>query len=136
MEQVEHPEQDGRIMTMFLFHLFRSFHSFHGTEQNKVDVFADRYVCSAAVIGEIGQSQFAPLKLRSLALGPSSGALPRPFELHLWQLYCKTLPSAPGAPVRDLRSFRAPASPAGIRLSSLRENSVPAPRIGHKLIVE
>ena len=31
----------------------------------------------------------------------------RPFELHLWQLHCKTLPSAPGAPVRDLRSFRA-----------------------------
>ena len=51
----------------------------------------------------------------------------RPYELHLWQLHCKTLPSAPGAPVRDLRSFRAPASPAGIRLSSLRENSVPAP---------
>ena len=65
-----------------------------GTEQNKVDVFADRYVCSAAVIGEIGQSQFAPLKLRSLALVPSSGALPRPFELHLWQLHCETLPSA------------------------------------------
>ena len=33
---------------------------------------------------------------------------------HLWQLHCKTLPSAPGAPVRDLRSFRTPASPAGI----------------------
>ena len=32
----------------------------------------------------------------------------RPYELHLWQLHCKTLPSAPGAPVRDLRPFRAP----------------------------
>ena len=31
----------------------------------------------------------------------------RPYELHLWQLHCKTLPSAPSAPVRDLRSFRA-----------------------------
>ena len=68
---------------------------------------ADRYVCSAAVIGDSGQSQFAPLKLRSLALVPSSGALARPYELHLWQLHCKTLPSAPGAPVRDLRPFRA-----------------------------
>ena len=56
-----------------------------------------------------GQSQFAPLKLRSLALVPSSGAQPRPFELHLWQLHCKTLTSAPGAPVRDLRPFRARA---------------------------
>ena len=27
----------------------------------------------------------------------------RPYELHLWQLHCKTLPSAPSAPVRDLR---------------------------------
>ena len=44
---------------------------------------------------ESGQSQFAPLKLRSLALVPSSGALPRPSELHLWQLHCETLPAAP-----------------------------------------
>ena len=44
-----------------------------------------------------GQSQFASLKLRPLALVPSSGALSRPYELHLWQLHCKTLPSAPGA---------------------------------------
>ena len=59
-------------------------------------VRADRYGRFAPVIGESGQSQFAPLKLRSLALVPSSGALPRPFELHLWQLHCKTLPAAPG----------------------------------------
>ena len=39
-----------------------------------------------------GQSQFATLKLRSLALVPSSGALTRPCKLHLWQLHCKTLP--------------------------------------------
>ena len=70
MEQVEHTEQDSRIMSM----LFRLFLSFHGTEQNKVDVFADRYVCSAAVIGDSGQSQFASLKLRSLALVPYSWA--------------------------------------------------------------
>ena len=30
----------------------------------------------------------------------------RPYELHLWQLHCKTLPSAPSAPVRDSRPFR------------------------------
>ena len=68
---------------------------------------ADDLVRSAADQDKSGQSQFAPLKLRSLALVPSSGALPRPSELHLWQLHCKTLPSAPGAPVRDLRTFRA-----------------------------
>ena len=44
---------------------------------------------------ESGQSQFATLKLRSLALVPSSGALSRPYELHLWQLHCETLPAAP-----------------------------------------
>ena len=44
---------------------------------------------------ESGQSQFAPPKLRSLALVPSSGALSRPSELHLWQLHCETVPSAP-----------------------------------------
>ena len=89
---------------------------------------ADRYVCSAAVIRESGQSQFAPLKLRSLALVPSSGALSRPFELHLWQLHCKTLPSAPSAPVRDLRAFRAPASPVLMRRVSEEWNEVPVRR--------
>jgi hypothetical protein len=41
MEQVEHPEQDSRIMPMLLFHLFRLCHSFHGTEQNKAAILAD-----------------------------------------------------------------------------------------------
>ena len=41
MEQVEHPEQDGQLMPMFLFHLFRLFLSFHGTEQNKAAFWAD-----------------------------------------------------------------------------------------------
>ena len=89
---------------------------------------ADRYVCSAAVIRESGQSQFAPLKLRSLALVPSSGALTRPYELHFWQLHCKTLPSAPGALVRDLRAFRAPASPVLIRGVSKGKIVVPVRR--------
>ena len=57
-------------------------------------VRADRYGRSAPVTGESGQSQFATLKLRSLALVPSSGALSRPYELHLWQLHCETPPSA------------------------------------------
>ena len=43
-------------MPMLLFHLFRLFRTGGGTEQNKVDVFADRYVCSAPVTGEGGQS--------------------------------------------------------------------------------
>ena len=39
-------------MTMFLFHPFRLFHSFHGTEQNKVDVFADRYTSQCPFNGK------------------------------------------------------------------------------------
>lgn len=56
----------------------------HSVERNRTRpmVRADRYGRFAPVIGESGQSQFAPLKLRSLALVPSSGALPRPSELH------------------------------------------------------
>ena len=41
MEQVEHLEQDDRIVPLFLFHLFRLFLSFHGTEQNKAAILAD-----------------------------------------------------------------------------------------------
>jgi len=41
MEQVEHSEQNVRIMPMFLFHPFRLFLSFHGTEQNKAAILAD-----------------------------------------------------------------------------------------------
>ena len=55
---------------------------------------ADGFVRSASVHDESGQSQFAPLKLRSLALVPSSGALTRPSELHSLQLHCKILPAA------------------------------------------
>ena len=79
----------------------------------------------SVIPADIGQSQFAPLKLRSLALVPSSVALPRPCELHLWQLHCKTLPSAPSAPVRDLRSFRAPTPPVLVRGVSERKYAVP-----------
>ena len=49
----------------------------------------------SVIPADIGQSQFAPLPLRSLALVPSSVALPCNSELHSWQLHCKTLPAAP-----------------------------------------
>ena len=49
-----------------------------------VDIlWADVLGCSAPDQEKSGHSQFAPLKLRSLALVPSFGALSRPFELHL-----------------------------------------------------
>ena len=52
----------------------------------------------------------------------------RPYELHSWQLHCKTLPYAPGAPVRDLRPFRAPATPVLMRGVSEGRNAVPVRR--------
>ena len=84
--------------------------------------------CSFSFYSKSGQALFSPLKLRSEGLVPSSGALPRPCELHLWQLHCKTLPSAPGAPVRDLRPFRAPASPVLMRGVLEGRNAVPVRR--------
>jgi len=54
------------------------------------------------------QSQLAPLKLRSLALVASSGALTRPCELHLWQLHCENLPSAPGRSSQILAAVPRP----------------------------
>ena len=52
----------------------------HSVERNgtRPMVWADRYGRSAPVTRESGQSQFAPLKLRSLALVPSSGAQSAP----------------------------------------------------------
>ena len=43
----------------------------------------------------------------------------RPYELHLWQLHCKTLPSAPSAPVR----------------APLQDSSLRAERSGQRLAV-
>ncbi len=70
----------------------------HSVERNETRpmVRVDRYGRSAPAIGESGQSQFAPLKLRSLALVPSSGAQSAPTT--------STLP----APLRDC-SLRAKA---------------------------
>jgi len=97
---------------------------------------ADRYGRSAPVQDESGQSQFAPLKLRSLALVPSSGALTRPFELHSWQLHCETLPSAltrssqrltavprPGFAGPDARGIRWKERPAGAEDSAIKRSA-------------
>ena len=68
-----------------------------------------------------GQSQFAALKLRSLALVPSSGALTRPCELHLWQLHCKTLPAAPRRSGQRLAAVPRPGF-AGPYASGIDQN--------------
>ena len=56
---------------------------------------------------ESGQSQFATLKLRSLALVPSSGALPRPPNSTPGSSTARLFPPRHGALVRDLRPFRS-----------------------------
>ena len=74
-----------------------------------------------------GQSQFAPLKLRSLALVTSSGALSRLFELHSWQLHCETVPSAPKRSSHRLAVVPRPGSAGpgarGIRKKERRTNA-------------
>ena len=96
----------------------------HSVERNgtRPMVRADRYGRSAPVQDESGQSQFAPLKLRSLALVPSSGALPRPSELHLWQLHCETLPAAPRRSGQRLAAVPRPGF-AGIEVSYARPST-------------
>ena len=61
-----------------------------------------------------GQSQFAPLKLRSLALVPSSGAQSAPSNSTYGSSTARLFFPRQSAPVTDSRLFRAPASPAGI----------------------
>ena len=105
------------IMPMLLFHLFRLFRTGGGTEQNKVDVFADRYVCSAAAIGEIGQpaaglsppdrsAPFPTNKRKAVARllpAPSSGCLPLPFPPHTRSRQ-ETRPGIPPGPPRGKES--------------------------------
>jgi len=86
---------------------------------------ADRYGRSAPVQDESGQSQFATLKLRSLALVPSSGALTRPFELHSWQLHCETLPSALKRSSQRLTAVPRPGF-AGPYVRGIRRKECPA----------
>ena len=78
---------------------------------------------------ECGQSQFAPLKLRSLALVPSSGALPRPSELHSWQLHCKTLPAAPRRFGQRLAAVPRPGFAGPYAKGITRISRVPIPAV-------
>ena len=78
-------------------------------------VRADRYGRSAPVQDESGQSQFASLKLRSLALVPSSGAQSAPSNSTPGNSTVRLFLPRRCAPVRDSRSFRAPASPVPVR---------------------
>ena len=90
-------------------------------------VRADRYGRSAPVQDESGQSQFAALKLRSLALVPSSGAQSAPANSTPGSSTASLFPPRQGALVRDLRPFRAPASPVPVRGVSDRRNVLPVP---------
>ncbi len=56
---------------------------------------------------ESGQSQFAPLKLRSLALVPSYGAQSAPTSSTYGSSTARLFPPRQGALVRDLQPFRA-----------------------------
>ena len=68
---------------------------------------ADDLVRSAADQDKSGQSQFAPLKLRSLALVPSSGAQSAPPNSTSGSSTARLFPPRQGSPVTDSRSFRA-----------------------------
>ena len=74
-----------------------------------------------------GQSQFATLKLRSLALVPSSGAQSVPSNSTPGSSTARLFPPGYAAPVRDSRPFRAPASPVHMRPPSASRDVVPAP---------
>ena len=82
----------------------------------------------SVIPADIGQSQFAPLKLRSLALVPSSGARCAPANSTYGSSTARLFLPRQGAPVTDSRPFRAPAPPADMRLSSARRSGIPATR--------
>ena len=88
-------------------------------------VRADVYVCFAAVSRESGQSQFAPLKLRSLALVTSSGHYRAPSNSTNGSFTVRLFLPRQGAPVRDSRPFRAPAPPVLMRGVSDGRNVLP-----------
>ena len=101
------------------------------TDRARQVIRVDRYVCYAAVIGKSGQSQFAPLKLRSLALVPSSRARCAPSNFTYGSSTARLQQDAPAGASRiliaNLRSFRAPASPACMRPTSTRISGVQVP---------
>ena len=83
-----------------------------------------KHFCQYALAGgmECGQSQFATLKLRSLALVPSSGARCAPANSTHGSSTARFFPPRHGALVRDLRPLR-------IRIINVRGT-------GYKLIAE
>ena len=81
-------------------------------ERFNVDILlADVPGRSAPVQEKSGHSQFAPLKLRSLTVVPSSGAQCAPSNFTYGSSTARLFPPGCAAPVRDSRSFRAPAQP-------------------------
>ena len=68
---------------------------------------ADIFGRSASDQDKSGQSQFAPLKLRSLALVPSSGARSAPSNSTYGSSTARLFPPRQSTPVTDSRSFRA-----------------------------
>ena len=101
----------------------------HSVERNgtRPMVWADRYGRSAPVTGERGQSQFAPLKIRSLALVPSSGARCAPPNSTPASSAVRLFPTRRSAPVIDSRALRGPASPVLMRGVSDGRNVLPMP---------
>ncbi len=97
-------------------------------ERFKFDIFrADDFGRFASVQGQSGQSQFAPLKLRSLALVPSSGAQSAPTNSTYGSSTARIFPPGSATPVRYSRPFRAPAPPADMRPSSANRDGIPVP---------
>ena len=76
---------------------------------------------------ESGQSQFAPLKLRSLALVPSSGARCAPPNSTPASSAVRLFPTRRSASVIDSRALRGPASPVCMRPSVDQWKEVPMP---------
>ena len=80
-------------------------------ERFKFDFFrADRFGRSAPVQEKSGHCQFAPLKLRSLTVVPSSGAQSAPSNFTYGSSTARLFLPRQGAPVTDSRPFRAPTS--------------------------
>lgn len=97
-------------------------------ERFKFDIFrADDFGRFASVQGQSGQSQFAPLKLRSIALVPSSGAQSAPTNSTYGSSTARIFPPGSATQVRYSRSFRSPAPPADMRPSSANRDGIPVP---------
>ena len=74
-------------------------------------IMADVFGRSAPDQEKSGHSQFAPLKLRSLTVVPSSGAQCAPPNFTYGNFTARLFLPGCATPVTDSRSFRAPAPP-------------------------